>query len=837
MTEQLATIAFYFGCVVVIVCSPVYMWRSGMRRRFLESEARYSELFEQTPVAYHEIDLQGYIRRVNKAECDLLGFSAEEILNQHCSVFIHSQERAHNREIVQKKLACEQPLERFEAIYETRDGTLLTLECHEGFMRDEEGKIVGLRTTLIDITEQRRAEMALRESEARSRAILDTVNDGIITTNEQGVIEQVNPAAEHLFAYTADELKGKNVQMLMESKLDPAQIRTGFGRDMTGRTKNGDTFPAEISVSSFYLHEQCKYTALVRDVTERRRAQAKLERFAGELQQKNYELAEALKVAQTATEMKGRFLANMSHEIRTPMNGVVGMTELLLTTQLSPEQHEYATAVKRSAETLLTVINDILDFSKIEAGRLELESIPFDLSSEIEEASALFAVRCFEKNLELNCFVRPNTPRFLRGDPGRLRQTLTNLIGNAIKFTEKGEVSVVAEVVSEEEDNVTIKITVEDTGIGITPEVASRLFQSFEQGDSSTTRRYGGSGLGLAISRQLVEMQGGKIGVDSELGKGSKFWITSVFEKQSGQAVPRSHANIHFSGMKVLVVDDNATNRSILREVLKSWGCRSLEVPSGLDALAVMQQAVRDGDPFRVALLDFQMPDMDGFMTCEQIKSDPDIRNTILLCLTSGLRPGGMDLALEIGFASVLHKPVRQSYLFNTLLELLQKDCTAAIDCKVAERQNAPNLAAPVIPTGNWAGKKVLVAEDNEINRRIATYALEKAGLHVDCVGNGLLALHAATTQGYDLVLMDVQMPEMDGLEATTAIRKLEGPAGQTPIVAMTANAMRGDREKCLSAGMNDYVAKPLQLSDLQRVLQRFLESAPAEVAATAPIP
>jgi len=831
MTESLTTFAFYFACIVVIFYSPIYMWRSSMRRRFLESEARYSELFEQTPVAYHEVDMAGVIRRVNRAECELLGFSPEQILNRHSSDFVPEDDRDMNREKLRLKLAGELPLERFECVYERGDGALLTLDNHEGYMRNKEGKIVGLRTTLIDITEQRRAEIALRESEARSLAILNTVSDGIITTNEAGVIELANPAAERLFGYVSSEIVGKNVQLLMESRLEPSQLRNGSGRDMTGRTQAGETFPAEISVSSFHLHDRCMYTALVRDVTERKRAQAKLERFAGELQQKNFELAAALKAAQTATEMKGRFLANMSHEIRTPMNGVVGMTDLLLTTRLTKEQHEYAVTVKRSAETLLTVINDILDFSKIEAGRLELESIPFDLSSEIEEASALFAVRCFEKNLELNCFIRPNTPRFLRGDPGRLRQTLTNLIGNAIKFTEKGEVSIIAEVVTETEETVTIKITVEDTGIGIGPEVAERLFQSFEQGDSSTTRRYGGTGLGLAISRQLVEMQGGKIGVESEIGKGSKFWITAVFEKQSGQAVPRAHATIHFSGLKVLVVDDNATNRTILREVLRAWGCRTLEVNSGVDAVASLHEAVREGDAFRVCLLDFQMPEMDGFMTCELIKADLEIRNTILLCLTSGLRPGDMDLAVEIGFAGILHKPVRQSYLFNTLIELLQKDCTAAIDGKPYERmpEHSPE---PVIPSGEWSGKKVLVAEDNEINRRIATYVLEKAGLQVDCVPNGLLALHAATSGQYDLVLMDVQMPEMDGLEATAAIRDHKGKGSLTPIVAMTANAMRGDREKCLYAGMNDYVAKPLQLNDLQRVLDRFLSPHPADAPA-----
>jgi two-component system, sensor histidine kinase and response regulator len=678
--------------------------------------------------------------------------------------------------------------------------------------------VLGL-TILTSLVDRRFSAKALEleASERRSRHILETSFDAFVGTDPHGKITDWNAQAETTFGREYAAVLGKT----LSETIFPMRYRESYDehtRELAASTaegtanrrfeavvanRDGREIPAEITISAMRGDDGYHFAGFFRDLTQRKRFEQ--------------DLREAKEVAEAASHTKSTFLATMSHEIRTPMNGILGMTELVLDSELTADQRENLGLVRLSAEALLSIINDILDFSKIEAGKLELEAIPFDLRESLGEAMRLLSFRAHQKGLELVYEVQPDVPEALLGDPGRIRQILMNLVGNAIKFTQRGEVLVQVEEQSEQPGVTCLHFRVKDTGVGIASEQQRKIFEPFSQADGSTTRKYGGTGLGLTISTKLVAMMGGLIWVESEPGQGSTFHFTTrlaVQDKSAPSALPLPPEKLR--GMRALIVDDNSTNRRILTRALAHWGMEATTVENGRSALKELERANSTGRLFHLLVIDGQMPEMDGFMLAERIKTESKAVDAILVMLTSAGQSGDAARCRELGISAYLVKPVRQS-------ELLKAICNS-LEGKPVEKASLITRHT-LREDGNRS--RILLVEDNVVNQTLATRVLEKRGYIVSVAGNGREALAALEKANFEVVLMDVQMPEMDGFEATAAIREKEKSTGfHVPIIAMTANALKGDEERCLFAGMDAYISKPIRTFELFAKIERILGNA-----------
>jgi two-component system, sensor histidine kinase and response regulator len=713
-----------------------------------------------------------------------------------------------------------------------KDGTLFPLELACSSWRLE--ATVHFSGIIRDLTERKQAELVLEGARRKFELILCSVSDGVHGLDESGRITFENPAAEQMLGWPRGELIGRPAHITMHhSRPDGSPypqtacpihttLRDGVSRRVDDEVfwrKDGTSFPVEYTTAPMRNEAGAVVGAVVafRDITARKRLQA--------------ELIQARDAALASARAKAAFLANMSHEIRTPMNGVLGMTGLLLDTALTGPQRHYAQVIRASAEALLTVLNDILDFSRIEAGKLAFECLDFNLRDVVEDTLELLAESAQAKGLELTVEFDSGAPLRLRGDPGRLRQILSNLVSNAVKFTPAGEIAVTVACLAETDTEVRLRFAVRDTGIGIPPEAQARLFEPFSQADASTTRKFGGTGLGLAISKQLVAMMDGEIAVESQPGRGSRFWFSVRLEKQAGPPRAESPAAADLVPARVLVVDDNATNREILHHQLTRWDLRSGSAADGEAALAALRGAAAAGDPFHLALLDMQMPNVDGLALARRIKSEPAIAATRLILLTSLGTPLDPAALAEAGVAACLNKPARQSRLLDCLLDVIGP----------AAAPSAPAVAdQPPFVSPSPLRARVLLAEDHSVNQMVALGLLHKLGVTADLAVNGAEVIEAVERAAYDIILMDCHMPEMDGYEATRRIRARERELAcprPVHIIAMTANAMAGDREKCLAAGMNDYLAKPVKFEEFAAVLARWQAGAGELAGSPRPLP
>jgi len=788
-----------------------------------DTEAFHQSLVKSLPQNLFRKDLQLRFVFVNQRFCDTIGRSSQEIIGRSDYDFFSPEMAAKYQQDDRRVLETRQPMDLIEE-HATPHG-ILFVHVLKSPVFDAEGRVVGLQGIFWDVTERKKIEEELNHERDLLTALIDNVPDNIYFKDTQGRFLKIGKALARSFGLEdPNRAIGKTAFDFFSEEHSRQSAEKERQIIESGEPLIG------VSEKEIWKDGSEKWVLTTR-MPLKNHDGAVIGTFGvskdiSELKQAESDLSLARDEALESARLKSEFLANMSHEIRTPMNGIIGMTGLLLETDLTREQRDFAEAVSSSADALLTIINDILDFSKIEAGKLTFETIEFDLRDVVEDTVELLASRAQSKGVELVSFVPTDVPMLLRGDPGRLRQVLTNLIGNAVKFTEEGEILVSVAKVSEEENWTVLRFSVKDTGIGIAEEAQMRIFQAFTQADGSMTRKYGGTGLGLAISKQLVELMCGEITLQSEVRKGTTFFFTARLEKQPCGTNFTSKARVKLSSVKVLIVDDNATNRQILHHQTLAWRMHNASANSGPEALVSLRKEAQAGKPFQLALLDMQMPEMDGVTLAKFIKNDPAIAGTRLVMLTSMGQRLDQATMMSTGIEACLIKPIKQSQLLECLMNVMSKEPPKPITFKPAPN-GIPILASP--PTA--LTMRILLAEDNPINQKVALKQLEKMGFSVEAVGHGQEAFEVTKRIFYDIILMDCQMPVMDGYEATRNIRMLESRGGfaypsgaprKHVIIAMTANAMQGDREKCLACGMDDYISKPVRAETLQAMLEKW---------------
>ncbi len=779
----------------------------------LHPEEMYRSIFENAIEGIFQTTPSGQYLNVNPALAKMYGYdSVDDLIAGLTAIDNQLYVDAHRRTEFVALMKEHGTVRGFESEIYRKDGSTMWISENARAVLDGSGQISYFEGMVEDITERKRLETELHASGENLAAVINNIDDSIWSIDTEYRLQTFNATFAHSFAmmFGITVKVGDVVIDLLPPDWRPEDIAL-YDRALAGekyiverRYQFADEERYyEISYNPIRTHEIVTGVAVFsKDITERQRAHIALQA--------------AMVSAESANRLKSEFLANMSHEIRTPMNGVIGMTDLLLMTDLTHEQREFARTVRISGESLLIVINDILDFSKIEAGKLDLEIIDFELREVIDNTMDLLAAQAHSKGLELAAFIRPEVPLELRGDPGRLRQIVNNLVGNAVKFTSHGEVVVTVSRVSENATHAVLNFEVRDTGIGIDQKAQGNLFKAFSQADGSTTRKYGGTGLGLAISKKLVALMNGEMKVVSELGKGSAFSFNAEFEKQT--LALKSTARHDLVDLRVLIVDDNATNREIVDHHARDWKMRSALAASGPQALEILRESAAL-DPFDLAILDMQMPEMDGLMLGREIKADPTIAATRLVMLTSlGNQMDAEDMK-KAGIEACVLKPVKQSRLFNRIAEVMAGHMPLG---RKKTQTGTVRLTAAVKPPPVKKAARILLAEDNIINQKVALGLLNNIGYSADVANNGLEVLSALQLKTYDLILMDCQMPELDGYETTQRIRA-NPDCANLHIVAMTANAMRGESEKCLDAGMDDYLSKPVRLEALRDMVARWM--------------
>jgi len=788
----------------------------SVEKELQESEARFKLAIDGTREGIWDWDLNTGSLFMSKRWKQMLGYEDNELANTINTFYslIYEDDAGWLNDSVQKYLNGEISKYAFEFRMKHKDGSLRWILTKGEAVRDVDGKPYRMAGSHSDITDRKLVEASLSESAQKFSKVFEnnptlmavsTLAERRITEVNQTFIAKTGYSSEDCIGRTTEELKLFTNRGQQDQLLDELG-RTGRvqSQELQMTTKTGEILDGLFSGEIIESQGTSYLLMVMADITEQKRAEQR---------------------AMAASKAKSDFLATMSHEIRTPMNGIIGMTGLLLDTELTDEQKQFARIVRTSGDALLALINDILDFSKIEAGKLDLDMLDFNLRVTIEDSVDILSMKAREKGIKLESIIDPEVPVHLRGDPGRLRQILINLAGNAVKFTSTGGVAIRTRLVSEDGTTACLRFSVIDSGIGIPREKQAALFAPFTQVDSSTTRKYGGTGLGLAISKQLAEAMGGIIGLESESGTGSTFWFTATFEKRNAGELSAAPAFANLLGLRVLVVDDQETNRLLATSLLTSWGCRFSEAPEGKSALTQLEAAAHEADPFDIALLDMEMPGMDGAELGRYIKENPAIRNTRLIMMTSVGKRGDAAIMAGIGFSGYLTKPIRQSQFHDCLSLVAGRD----------QHEENPSIHDPSaqVPVSDQQkkGLRILLAEDNPTNQLVAIKILEKMGYRTDAVDNGFLALEAMRNVSYDLVLMDCQMPELDGYEATRELRVREQGGKRTPVIAMTANALQGDRDRCLAAGMDDYLSKPVEPAKLSAMLDFWLRGKEPDVA------